>query len=215
MIIQRFIKGIPALDEDEVEKILVRGILCNWWRNVQYLPPENIQDRLDEDHLDWHQNRYEEKHPDYNNEPFKKHTPFISTTAGTVEQDTAMMTHHYFAAWHEALRFATDFGKTDGWLFHGYVFVLGKKSVELRQFAEELRELNIYTGFSPFHPEGEITAKIIIPSAQIDRAEFYDLSKVDQALSQGQRPIPDESEVHSNSAYQPPEKYVNLRDLLD
>lgn len=213
MIIQRFIKGIPDINDDDVNEILESGIICNWWRNVGILPANEIQNRLDEDHLDWHQNRYEETHPDYDNEPFKEHTPFISTTAGTVEQDTVKMTHHYFPAWYEALRFATNFGNTNGWLFHGYVFVLGKKSVELRQFAEELRELNVYTGFSPFHPEGEITAKIIIPTAQIERAEFYDLQKVNQDFGNGNRPQP--AKGISNPAYQPPENYTNLRGLLD
>lgn len=215
MIIQRIIKGIPDLEDDEVDDIFSTGIICNWWRNVEILPEPQKQDRLDEDHLAWHQNRYEDPHPDYDRDPFKEHTPFISTTAGTVEQDTAMKTHHYFPAWYEALRFATDFGKTDGYLFYGYVFVLGKKSVALRQFAEELRELNIYTGFSPFHPEGEITAKIIIPTAQIERCEFYELQDVNRALRNGRRPTPNLEDVRSNPAYQSPEKYVNIRGLLD
>lgn len=213
MIIQRIIKGIPDIDDDDVDKILEMGIICNWWRNVCILPTPDVQDRLDDDHLDWHQNRYEEEHPDYNNEPFKEHTPFISTTAGTVEQDTANNTHHYFPAWYEALRFATNFGKTSGWLFHGYVFVLGKKSVELCQFAEELRDLHVYSGFSPYHPEGEITAKVIIPSAQIEHAEFYNLQNVTQDLNNGERP--QAAKKLSNPAYQPPEQYVNLCGLLD
>lgn len=221
MIIQRVIKGIPDLADRDVDRILKSGIICNWWRlnvkngGTRILHAHEVQDRLNEDHLSWHQNQYEDPHPSYNNEPFKDHTPFISTTAGTVEQDTAMNTHHYFVAWYEALRFATNFWQTDGWLFHAYVFVLGKKSIELRQFAEELRELNIYTRFSPFHPEGEITAKIIIPTTQIEKAEFYRIKDVDQALANGKRPSPSARDIRTNSSYQPPEKYVNLRGLID
>ena len=31
--------------------------------------------------------------------------------------------------------FATKLFKSDGWIFHGYVYVLGKPSIELQEFA--------------------------------------------------------------------------------
>jgi len=44
------------------------------------------------------------------------------------------------------------------------VFTLGRQSIDLCEFAEEVRELNIYKNFLPFHAEGEIAAKIEIRS---------------------------------------------------
>jgi hypothetical protein len=45
-------------------------------------------------------------------------------------------------------------------VFYGYFNVLGRKALPLREFSEETRELNIWHAFQPFHPEGEIVAKI-------------------------------------------------------
>ena len=39
-----------------------------------------------------------------------------------------------------------------------------------------IRDLNVYHRWSPFQLEGEITAKIHIPSNQIERVEWWDLS---------------------------------------
>ena len=40
--------------------------------------------------------------------------------------------------------------------------------------SEEVRELHIYTDYLQYHPEGEITAKIRIPSRCVERYEKYD-----------------------------------------
>lgn len=54
----------------------------------------------------------------------------------------------------QVLQFATD-----GFRRRGYVLTLGKQSIPMREFAEEVRELHIYTSFLRYHPEGEIVAK--------------------------------------------------------
>lgn len=82
----------------------------------------------------------------------------------------------------------------------------------MEAFSEELRELNIYTAFSPFYLEGEITAKLVIPTAQIERAEFWSLSDARNAIAAGS--LPSASRTRSNAYYVKPDDYNNLRSLL-
>ena len=144
-----------------------------------------MPDRLTETNLDWHQNSFNKPDPSHGKQPFSLNTPFISTTAGTVERDTVNRTNTLTPAWKTALFFATDRWKTDGWLFDCHLFLIGKRAVRVEAFSEELRELNIYTAFSPFYVEGEITAKLVIPTAQIERADFWSLSDAKNAVASG------------------------------
>ena len=82
----------------------------------------------------------------------------------------------------------------------------------MEAFSEELRELNIYNAFSPFYVEGEITAKLVIPTAQIERADFWSLSDARAAIAAGNLPTP--SRTRSNKYYVKPEDYNNLRSFL-
>ena len=143
---------------------------------------------------------------------FYLHTPFISTTAGTVERNTVQQTNLLTPAWEIALRFATDFWKTDGYLFYCYVLIIGKRAVGHEAFAEELRELSVYTGFSPYQPEGEMLAKILIPPAQIERAEFWPRQAALDAVQNGVLPSPAQTIV--NPLFLAPTDYSNIRDLL-
>jgi hypothetical protein len=83
---------------------------------------------IHKNNLYWHQNRYETPDPKRNNQHFYKETPFISTTAGTVERDNAITTNTTNLAQKIALDFATDTWNRDGWLFYCYDFILGRKS---------------------------------------------------------------------------------------
>ena len=150
MIIQKVIKGIGDIDQTEAQRILKKGIYSNWLRKLGKIDPSQIPEQLTEENLMKHQNHYYE--PD-NGEPFYFHTPFISTTAGTMSREVAKQTNVPHKAWLTALYFATAGLSRDGYLFYCYLFTLGKKSVGHQAFAEELRELNIYTGFSSFHPD--------------------------------------------------------------
>lgn len=214
MIIQKVIKGITgAISRQAADDILRTGILCKWWQQVQTLPEAEIPGKLTDRNLMWHQNFYDQPDPEQDDRPFGELTPFISTTAGTVERYPFLQRNILTPAWLEALYFATDFfNRDDGYLFYCYVFVLGKKSVGHKNFAEELRELNIYTDFSPFQPEGEITAKISIPPPQIEKYEHWALSDVIRDLNAGREPRP--GDTVPNNLYLPAENYNNVREFL-
>ncbi|HWB85012.1 MAG TPA: hypothetical protein VG675_12780 [Bryobacteraceae bacterium] len=218
MIIQHVIKGINGIDDAMARHLLDSGIKCLWWVNNDPLPFHEVPLRLNERNLDWHQNQYKQPDPLYpdaanpNNEPFHLHTPFVSATAGTVDRDAYQQTNTLTPAWEVALKFATDFWKSDGYLFYCYVFVIGKPAVGQQSFSEELRELNVYPGYSNFQPEGEITAKIVIPPAQIERAEFW--SSQDAKTARDNKKLPAASRTLYGKHYVAPQDFNNVRDFL-
>jgi hypothetical protein len=212
MILQRVIKGIGGINKSDADAILQLGIQCNWWRNVGILPYAEVRDRLTDRYLHWHQNRYEDPDPNHGNTVFCQNTPFISTTAGTVERDAANRRHIFHPAWQTALHFATDGWRQSGYLFYCYLFVLGRPSIAHQVFSEEIRELNLYTAFSTWQPEGEITAKIVIPSIQIEKYEYYEISAARSSWQRGTQPIP--QAVVANAFYRPTAEVANLRDIL-
>jgi len=214
MIIQRVIKGIGRISEDDARNILSVGIVCNWRRKVGTLPRHQVPLRLTDRNLDWHQNHYDDPDPSEGGEVFGRHTAFISTTAGTVEGDVFSLTNILNPAWREALNFATSGLRKDGYLFYCYLFIIGRQAVTLESFSKELRELNVYPGFSPYQPEGEITAKIIIPPAQIERAEFWSASDALRAVANRRLPAADPSRTLVNPLFVRPEIYNNVRDFL-
>jgi hypothetical protein len=212
MIIQHVIKGISNLSSAEANALLSNGITCRWWQRTNPLPRQEVPLRLTERNLDWHQNMYDQPDPLEGGERFCLHTPFISTTAGTVERDTALQTNLLTSAWEIALRFATDFWKTDGYLFYCYLLIIGKRAVGHEAFAEELRELSVYTAYSPYQPEGEMLAKVIIPPAQIEKAEFWTRQAAFAASRNGT--LPKATQTLPNPLFLPPSEYSNVRNLL-
>jgi len=210
---QHFLKGIRGLDSRSATAILREsGIICRWWDKVGGITPKEVQERLTYRNLDWHLNQYDTPDPLEGGEPFCMHTPYISTTSGTVERDAWRHTNWRKPAFMTALRFATDNFVTRGVIFYGYVFVLGKQSVPLKTFAEEVRELHVYTGYLPYHDEGEIVAKIHVPSVNLERFEEYDGAVALQQLECGQRPTP--LTVVHNSAFAHPEEFSNIREVI-
>lgn len=183
MIVQKVIRGIGGISEAEADKLFQQGILCNWWNKIGTMPEIEVHQRLTERNLYWHQNRYSDPDPQEGGEEFYKHTPFISTTAGSIERNPSAGLNILHPAWLVALEFATDGWTRDACLFYCYLFVIGKRSVPHRPFSEELRELNIYTGYSAFQPEGEIAAKINIPPTQIEKYAYYTLSGIQSELA--------------------------------
>ena len=228
MIIQKVIRGIKALDvnhpeqgginDEQANQMFDGGILCNWWRNAGIPSRIDIGRRLTETNLDWHQNHYLDPDPDSAFSPalFYKNTPFISTTAGCVNRDSFRDINIQHRAWFEALRFATDGWKTGGYLFYCHLFVLGKKSVRYEQFSEELRELNVYHEYSAFHPEGEVTAKIVIPGGQIEKWEYYDLATVQKIkyIKPGDFQFDPTDTKLNIMKYQIPTDISNMRELI-
>jgi hypothetical protein len=212
MIIQKALKGISGITRTQAQAILDAGILCNWWRTIGTLPAAQIPLMLTKRNLDWHQNKYAKSDPTNRNQAFSVNTPFISVTAGTVHYDKFTKNIDLTPAWKTALKFATKSGRTDGWIFYCYVFILGQKTIEHQSFSEEVRELNIYNIPSPYHYQGEITAKIIIPPAQISRCDFFTAKEATEALDAGV--MPKASLTIYNNLYQIPEAISNIREPL-
>jgi len=137
-------------------------------------------------------------------------TPFISTTAGTVEVDAARARNVFFPPMYTALRFATRNFTQDSYVARAYLYTLGRKSVELEEFAEEVRDVNTYTAVYAWHPEGKIVGKIIIPARRIEKIELYRLGGVEEELERDALPAP--ACVFKNAAvYRDPLQYANVR----
>jgi hypothetical protein len=211
MFFQKTLKGIAGLTREDADRALYEGILCNWWRTVHKISPHEIVVKLTEHNLDWHLNHYDDVDP-ATNERFSKNTPFISVTAGVVERAAFLQRNVVFNPLTTALRFATSDFSATGHVFSAYVFTLGRQSIDLCAFAEEVRELNIYKNFMPFHPEGEITAKIEIRGPQIEKWDEYDGPAARQAIRAGQIPTP--TFTRWNPIYATPEQYCNIRGLV-
>jgi hypothetical protein len=212
MIFQKVLKGIGGITDAEAAAMLTHaGITCGWWHRVGTISPAEIKEKLTDENLFWHLERYDDIHPD-TGRPFKEDTPYISTTAGSVERDQLLARNVFYPPLITALVFATNWFRRPGYVFYGYVCVLGKPSVPLEEFAEEVRELNIYTSWLRFHREGEIAAKILLPSTRLQRVERYDPLPAMQALRAGTKPVP--PWFMDNPTFCPPEQFSNVRDVL-
>lgn len=212
MFFQKVLKGIAGLSRQDADQTFQEGILCNWWRTVHHITPAEVVDKLSERNLDWHLNHYAAPDPLMQNAPFFENTPFISVTAGTVERYAFAQVNIVFDPFITALQFATrDFTAT-GHIFYAYVFTLGRQSLALAEFAEEVRELIIYKHFLPFHEEGEITAKIAIRGPQIERWEEYDGAAVRSWWQGGGTLRPSFEQI--NPMYARPDDYCNIRGLV-
>jgi hypothetical protein len=198
---QKVLKGVGGIDDDEARYIMREaGITSNWWRNVGKVTPAEVQAKLTVRNLRWHLDRYEDV-DSATGAPFFENTPFISTTAGTVERDVRARGNVSFPPLFTAIRFATDDFTRGGYVFLAYVYTLAKQALPLVDFAEEVRDVHVYTGFLPFHFEGEVLVKMHIPSVRIERVDKYGADgKVVRR--------------ESNPAYEPPERYANVRGLL-
>jgi hypothetical protein len=207
VFIQRFLKGIVDLDEAAVSAmVLSTGITANWWRRVGDITPADIADRLTEGALIFHLNQYDDVDP-ATGRTYGADSPFISVTAGCIVRDARGGQNLNLGADYVAAHFATDGFARPGWVFSGYVFALGRKAVAHVGFAEEVRELHVYTQFLPFQPEGELAAKVHIPCAQIDCA--YQVEP-DQQTGGWVRT----TTTIGNPRFVGPDDIVNLRGLL-
>jgi hypothetical protein len=214
LIIQRVLKGISNLSETDAKDILKEGILCNWLQKSKKIPVDEVPKRLSDRNAEWHQEHYKDKDPDENGEEFYLHTPFISTTAGSVERQRALSKNLRRPAWEIALKYATADWTANGYLFYCHVFIVGRPAVALQNFSEELRELHVYPRYSRHQVEGEILAKIIIPPAQIEKAEYWSLQEANDAVQNGKLPAPDPLRTLENDLFVKPEMYNNVRDFL-
>jgi hypothetical protein len=217
MFFQRILKGITGLTPDQAVEILtVTGIESNWVRSVGSVSQQQISERLTRHELQWHLTLYEEKDR-RTGESFGGTSPFISTTAGTSEQSSISEEEraYIFSAFDIAAWFATVDFTQSGWIFYGYVFTIGRPSVEHAEFAEEVRDLHSYPSGYSFHHEGELVAKLVIPPSRLERCEFYRGPELRRSLEAGERlPLRDEDIVWNRSNYVDPMSYINIRDVL-
>jgi hypothetical protein len=218
MILQKILKGIGGIHTTDAESdkavrsmLIGVGILCNWWHRVNTLPEVEVPQKLTERNLLWHLEHYDDNDP-LTGAPFRENTPYISTTAGCVERDAYRGVNLILSPFLTALQFATEGFNRRGYVFYGYVLTVGKQSIPMREFAEEVRELHVYTSFLRYHPEGEIVAKIAIPSVRLERVECYDPIRARRELNGGAQPTPEWVEMNPN--FQPPELFNNVREVL-
>ncbi|MET0464178.1 MAG: hypothetical protein ABW007_13530 [Chitinophagaceae bacterium] len=221
MIIQKVLKGISGLKPADADTVLQEGILCNWLRKAASksitVPLSEHKLVLTADNLDQHVNRYKSSIlPGHHllkvgGTTFGEVTPFISTTAGAIQQRNKKKKNILFDPFVTALNFATNTLRGDGCIFYGYVFILGKEAVEMQQFSEEIRELHIYRDYMPYHKQGEITAKIHISSVQLEKYEYFDGPQYQKNKSKSISYYPT-SKI--NPDYKDPIFISNIREVL-
>jgi len=145
------------------------GIQSSWmWTNAA-MPCDqanvNAQAALSASALDDHVNNYAK---------VARNTPYISLSSGCIEYAGSTRPPLTHSAMRTALRFATKGGKQSGYLFRCWVMTGVKPAPELPGFAEEIRDLNVYAGFYPYHRQGEVTAKLVVPRRQIQWVMKFD-----------------------------------------
>jgi hypothetical protein len=174
------------------------------WQLIDPLPYNLAASRLSERHLDLHVNHYDEVDPG-EGELVRDLTAFISLSAGCIDRDVFLKTNVLHPAWRTALEFATDHGRRDGWVFTCYVLVAVNRAAEVPGVAEEIRELKQGRRYSAFWTEGEVAAKINVPSCQILCAEHW-------------RPTPNEGFKRSggylNRGFVHPAALLDMRQML-
>ena len=204
MIIQQILKGIGNIDELDADRILTQtGIESNWIRNSS-VDLSDWSGRLTDEELEWHLNRFDDHYPATGGR-YSQLTPFISTTAGVYERDPDTADIVPFDPIEVAISFATNEFSRDGFVFHGYVFILERPSIPLVGFAEEVRSLTSFPWYMPYHHEGEITAKIHIPACQLEKYERYDVTPDGGCSLVGSSP--------DNPSYRSPWEFCNVRGL--
>lgn len=178
MIVQWCIKGLALPGDDQARAVIDGrgGLLCNWWRAVGTITPQQCRQKLTAQNLDLHVNHFDRLHP-ATGVPFSAESPFISLSAGTVERDAVAQTNHVRRARRTALWFGTRFGQeAQAYLYTCWTVLAPRQAVEVGGLAEEVRDLNTFRRYSAFQTEGEIAAKVIVPDNHIDSCERWDLT---------------------------------------
>jgi hypothetical protein len=180
LIVQSSLKGLQ-LPNDEAARSIIDGgggLICNWWRDVSQITPQQVRAKLSMMNLDRHVNHFDNAEPE-SGRPFREVTPFISLSAGTVERDKVMQTNITHTARETALGFGSGFGAVaNAYLYRVWVVVAPRQAVKVEGVAEEVRELTTYRSYSAFQLEGEIVAKVIVPPNQIEFCERWDMNPV-------------------------------------
>lgn len=193
VFVQKFYKGIAGLDKPAAEAAFTDGIRCRRIFKDPQASLLSLTQELTEDNLYKHVTEYG---------LFGHDTVFISLTAGTrgLDEQGGMFTP--YAGWARALRFATHGGRVPGVVFEGWVIVLGTPSWHIPGVAEDLRDRHAYPRFNRFWDQGEVTAKLVIPGAQISRATL---------VREDTTPI----ETIANPDAMEPSRFSNVREIVE
>ncbi|MEO1058419.1 MAG: hypothetical protein AAFY28_16045 [Actinomycetota bacterium] len=208
MIVQWCLKGLELPDDAAARGIIddAQGLMCNWWRTVHWISPPAVRAKLTDRNLDWHINHFKRIDPS-TNEPFSNHSPFISLSAGTVERDAAARANRVRGARRTALHFGSKFGQLNvAYLVTCWHLIAPRPSVTVEAVGEEIRDLNSYRSYSAFQPEGEITAKIIVPDNQLESIARWERPRSRTPFSLVWR--------HDNPRFTPPDQLSNVRELI-
>lgn len=165
MVIQWCLKGIserPTFSDTEAGALLYSGIKSNWLFNNSTMPIEQaiptVQGLLGLSALLIHVNNYA---------AVRTTSPYISLSAGVVLPDTALGSRK-FPAWRSAIDFATEWGRSSGYVYRVWTIVTPQPSPEIMNVSDEIRNLNLFDAAWKYQKQGEITAKLVIPPAQIE-----------------------------------------------
>jgi hypothetical protein len=165
MVIQWCLKGIqerPSFSDNEASDLIDTGIKSNWLFNNPTVPVAQaipmVQGLLSLSALIMQVNNYA---------AVRTTSPYISLSAGVVVRDTPLGTRTY-PAWRSAVDFATDRGKVAGYIYRVWTIVTPKPSPGLMNVSDEVRNLNLFRAAWKYQHQGEVTAKLVIPPAQIE-----------------------------------------------
>jgi hypothetical protein len=166
MVIQCCLKGIrlrsPGFEDNEAREFLRTGIPSVWLRMNSGLPVASAlvgaQSRLGLSALLAHVNSYASA---------GAATPYISLSAGVILRDRTLG-YRVFSAWKSAVDFATGRGKGPGYVYRVWTIVTPMPSPTLMNVSDEIRNLNLFRDAWKWQHQGEITAKIFLPFAQIE-----------------------------------------------
>lgn len=209
MLFQKVLKGVPASSGINPSDVWALGLLCSWWHRVGDLPRAEVPGRLTNGELLNHLARYYQVVPGeiYT---YGDNSPFISTTGGTYQATNPSYKH--FPAIVTAVRFATRNYTVHGFVVEAWLPILGRPSVALEPFGEEVRDPHQYPTAYGHHSQGEIVAKIVIPPTQIRAMDFYNGPATAARLRAGGVPM---AVSHFDCPhYQPPEDYSNVREIV-
>jgi hypothetical protein len=171
MYIQWCLKGIQeqaGFSDNEARGLLRSGIPSNWLRQNASLPLWNrlaaVQQLFSPQALFDHVNDYES---------VGTTSPYISLSAGVVQFDNIYGSAP-FPAWFTATDFATSGATGAGFVYRVWTVVAPKPASELLHLSDEIRDLNLFRGFWQWNHEGEIAAKLLVPSRNIEGAVKID-----------------------------------------
>lgn len=175
--------GNPTFSDIEAKALLYSGILSRAVQNnfgKTFVPAiHDAHDELSDTALNDHVNNFPK---------VWKSTPYISLSAGNVLPNPVGRVS-VLPAWLTAAAFATNYGRTSGYVYRCWCVVSPKAVPEIASVADEVRDLNIFRKYWIFHGEGEIAAKLIVPARQIERVHKID--KNTRPLSFNNHPHPE------------------------